>query len=125
MDFDLICSNDRYGSCKIYPLSIASFPVPNSDLETVGQDSATEHLKLTITLLHGKHGPHAWEQSGRLDPVGYNSIPSTSLVFSCTGTHDEETDYVSIVCLVQGASVQIFPILLPDRRTFVIFMHNV
>ncbi|KAG7032905.1 hypothetical protein SDJN02_06955, partial [Cucurbita argyrosperma subsp. argyrosperma] len=59
---------------------------------TVGHDSATEHLKLTITLLHGKHGPHAWEQSGRLDPVGYNSIPSTSLAFSCTGTHDKETE---------------------------------
>lgn len=37
-----------------------------------------EHLKLIITLLHGKHGPHACEQSGMLDPVGYKSIPSST-----------------------------------------------
>jgi hypothetical protein len=43
-----------------------------------------EHLKLTITLLHGKHGPHAWEQSGKPEPpVGYSSIPTSSFPSSC------------------------------------------
>jgi len=37
-------------------------------------DSATEHSKLIITRLHGEHAPHAYEQSGKLDPVGYISI---------------------------------------------------
>lgn len=36
----------------------------------MGQDSAMEHLKLTMTLLQGEHGPHAWEQSGIVEPVG-------------------------------------------------------
>lgn len=43
----------------------------------MGQDSAMEHAKLTITLLQGKQGPQAWEQSGKLDPVGYISIPNS------------------------------------------------
>jgi hypothetical protein len=27
-------------------------------------------LKPTMTLLQGEHGPHAWEQSGMVEPVG-------------------------------------------------------
>ena len=34
-----------------------------------GSGSDAEHLKLTMTRLHGEHAPHACEQSGRLDPV--------------------------------------------------------
>lgn len=51
---------------------------------TIGHDSAVEHLKLTITLLHGKHGPHACEQSGKLDPIAYMSITRFCFASFCT-----------------------------------------
>jgi hypothetical protein len=48
-----------------------------------GSGSATEHLKLTMTRLHGEHAPHACEQSGRLDPVARTSSRSSrSLLLS-------------------------------------------
>ncbi|KAI3762056.1 hypothetical protein L1987_52479 [Smallanthus sonchifolius] len=39
----------------------------------LGHDSVIGHLKPIITLLHGKHGPQACEQSGMSDPVGNKS----------------------------------------------------
>ncbi|VFQ83249.1 unnamed protein product [Cuscuta campestris] len=41
----------------------------------VSASSRLEHTKLTITSLHGRHDPHAFEQSGSLDPA-----PPTSSV---------------------------------------------
>jgi hypothetical protein len=44
-------------------------------------------------------GPQAWEQSGKLDPVGYSSIPSSSLAASytyCTLPEDH-TNYNTLV----------------------------
>jgi hypothetical protein len=43
-----------------------------------GTGSATEHLKLTLTRLHGEHAPHACVQSGRLDPVVRTSSSCSS-----------------------------------------------
>ncbi|KAL6269493.1 hypothetical protein ACE6H2_026404 [Prunus campanulata] len=55
----------------LFLLGAQDLRVPvSTGLQTIGQDSETEHLKLTITLLHGKHGPQACEQSGKLDPNG-------------------------------------------------------
>lgn len=50
----------------------------------MGQDSATEHSKLTITRRHGEHGPHACAQSGRLDPVADIPASASSSSFTCT-----------------------------------------
>lgn len=35
----------------------------------VSASSSDAHTKLTITRRQGLHDPHAWEQSGRLDPA--------------------------------------------------------
>lgn len=34
-----------------------------------------------MTRLHGEHAPHAYEQSGKLDPVGYISISTPPFSF--------------------------------------------
>jgi hypothetical protein len=48
----------------------------------MGHGSAMEHLKLTMTRLQGLQGPHACEQSGRLDPVAYTSSCMNPSFFS-------------------------------------------
>lgn len=64
----------------------------------VSASCSVAHTKLTITKLHGVHDPHAWEQSGRLDPATcsvssfFPAAPSPPLLLPAAPNDNDDDD---------------------------------
>jgi len=66
----------------------------------VSASSSEAQIKLTITSLHGEHDPHAWEQSGKLDPAIWTV--SALLLFSGHLSLYKKLGFATVPSLIRG-----------------------